>query len=355
MAETPDQLKKPPNCIIEIDGSLIEEITEYFDSVQIELHRTKPSVCRVNFSTTRSTDSSWPVVDSEQIRPWKTIEIKVLLDDEERELFSGYILKVETNFSGSEHQVVVEAQDQTILMDREHKMRVWGAEDAPITDGEIVEQLASEYQLSATVEEGMSHAQLNQDGTDIRFIKRLAAANGFELSFRQRELYFGPARLEADEQPEIKVYCGDDTNCNAFKVEDDGYKPDQILVETYSDRNYELKEFMPEQTRLGDIPADADSVAIGEFKWKLSVPGLDPEMAMIQGQAKAEEHAWKIKATGTLDGILYGQILETGRPVAVSGVGETHSGTYYVDAVTHRIEKSGYQQEFVLLRNARGS
>jgi hypothetical protein len=43
-----------------------------------------------------------------------------------------------------------------------------------------------------------------------------------------------------------------------------------------------------------------------------------------------------------------------GLPVAVDGVGTTYGGTYYVDAVTHRLTEDGYRQTFTLLRNAYG-
>jgi hypothetical protein len=38
----------------------------------------------------------------------------------------------------------------------------------------------------------------------------------------------------------------------------------------------------------------------------------------------------------------------------VDGLGSWLSGTYYVDAVTHRFTFEGYRQSFVLLRNAFG-
>ena len=42
------------------------------------------------------------------------------------------------------------------------------------------------------------------------------------------------------------------------------------------------------------------------------------------------------------------------QPVEVDGVGELYSGTYYVDEVTHRFSRKGYDQAFKLMRNALG-
>jgi hypothetical protein len=68
----------------------------------------------------------------------------------------------------------------------------------------------------------------------------------------------------------------------------------------------------------------------------------------------ANEQSMKIKVDGELDGSLYGHVLLTGQPVGVDGVGERYSGTYYVDAVTHRFDVNGYRAGFRLLRNAYG-
>ena len=62
----------------------------------------------------------------------------------------------------------------------------------------------------------------------------------------------------------------------------------------------------------------------------------------------------KIKATGELDGALYGHVLRVGEPVGVDGIGQRYGGVYYVDTVDHVFDTSGYRQSFQLLRNAYG-
>lgn len=343
-----------PNCIVEIDGSPLDDLMDSFQSVEVIVNRNRPAVARVIFSTTRSEDGRWNVVDSELLRPWKTLDVAALLDDEETVLFSGYIIKIEIAFCGDDPQVVVTGQDKTVLLDREHKTRVWGEPDQPVTDGDVVGEVVAEYDLSAETTPGRSHVQLNQDETDIRLLNRLARANGFELSLSEDGFYFGPPRLSDEPQNPILIYCGEETNCSEFSLVDDGYKPDSIQVDVYRDRDYERQILMPEQERLGSEPCDEPSIALGAFVWKARVHGLPAESALAEAQARVEEHAWKIKATGTLDGLAYGAVLQPGKPVSVEGIGETHTGTYYVDEVTHKISTDGYRQDFVLLRNARG-
>ena len=82
--------------------------------------------------------------------------------------------------------------------------------------------------------------------------------------------------------------------------------------------------------------------------------GDSMEEAKSRAQAKANENAWKLKADGELDGALYGHVLLTHKLVGVYGVGETYSGLYYVDTVSHIFDQDGYRQVFKLLRNATG-
>jgi hypothetical protein len=62
----------------------------------------------------------------------------------------------------------------------------------------------------------------------------------------------------------------------------------------------------------------------------------------------------KVTAEGEVDGSLYGSVMRVAQPIELDGVGTTFSGTYYVDAVTHRFNDRGYRQRFTILRNAFG-
>ena len=71
-------------------------------------------------------------------------------------------------------------------------------------------------------------------------------------------------------------------------------------------------------------------------------------------QQMANEQSMKISADGDLDGTIYGHVLRVGEPVGVDGIGERYSGTYLVEAATHRFDVNGYMVSFRLLRNAYG-
>ncbi len=73
-----------------------------------------------------------------------------------------------------------------------------------------------------------------------------------------------------------------------------------------------------------------------------------------QAFAKVTESARTVRASGEVDGLKYSRPLMPGLPVAVRGAGRQHSGNYLVTAVTHRISRDGYSQNFQAVRNAVG-
>lgn len=117
----------------------------------------------------------------------------------------------------------------------------------------------------------------------------------------------------------------------------------------------EQETFSPNLTLLGREAASSASMGLAPFVWQMPRPvGSSLEEVRVRAQAKANENAWKIVAEGELDGSLYGHVLLTHKPVGVYGIGETYSGLYYVDRVTHVFAQAGYRQAFRLLRNATG-
>jgi hypothetical protein len=66
-----------------------------------------------------------------------------------------------------------------------------------------------------------------------------------------------------------------------------------------------------------------------------------------------------VSATGEVDTVRYGHILQAGQLVAVRGAGALYNGNYYVKKVIHHIERSKsiqqYTQSFVLEREGLGA
>lgn len=350
--------RQPAQCRITVDGEEISDLAPYLVEATVETARKQPSVCTLVYDTVRLEDETWQIQDAGIFLPWKPFKIEADFGDYSEEVMRGYVMEVraDTPELMGNAKVIVICQDESLLLDREHIRKVWSREDESMTDGEIVAEIAGSN-FDVDNEDGLTNISLNQDCTSIQFLRDRAAANGYELYIRAGTLYFKPPQLDEDPQPSIMVYKGERTNCLRLSIQHDGHKPDEIGLTRAAETGTEpeIETFRPELTLLGDTAATSESMGLDPFVWQMPRPtGSSLEEARARAQAKADENAWKIVADGELDGMLYGHVLQTHRPVGVYGIGTTYGGLYYVDKVTHIFAQSGYRQSFRLLRNATG-
>lgn len=357
---TSDILLDPVECTIKIDGAELDpSFYAYLSEAKVETSRRAAAVATLVFESVRTEQGSWTIQDSPLFRPWKRIQLEARFGSHSEEVMRGFIKEVKADCPAdmSAATVTITAQDESLLLDREHARRNWSREDSPLTDGQIASQIASDHGLTANVEDGLNHTSLNSDATFIRFLSDRAEANGFELFVREGELNFRPPDLGGAPQRTIMVYAGIDSNCLRFAARFDGHAPDQVRVVRQSERGTELDDetISPDLPLLGRDAADSASSGLSPFVWTMPRPsGATSAEARARALARANENSWKIKAEGELDGVLYGHVLLTHNTVNVDGVGETYGGLYYVDEVVHTFSGAGYRQAFKLLRNATG-
>jgi hypothetical protein len=68
-------------------------------------------------------------------------------------------------------------------------------------------------------------------------------------------------------------------------------------------------------------------------------------------QGLFNEGEWFVTGEGEVAANQYGNVLMPRAPVTIAGIGETHSGVYYVTHVTHIFNSDGYTQRFKIKRN----
>jgi phage protein D len=358
MAE--ERQREPVECVISVDGTEIADLYPYLREVQVSMSRRAATTATITFDSVRLEDGRWSVQDAGVLEAWKRITIEAAFGNETEEVMRGYIKEVRCEYPEdmSAARVTVNAQDESLMLDREHVRGPLSTEDAPMTDGDIVSDIATDHSLDASTEPGLTNAALNIDGTYVRLLNDRAEANGFEFYVREGTLYFHPPRLDQDPVPEpIRIYAGAATNCLRFSAQYDGHKPDIVAVMRAAESGTEAEEgrYESDMDPLGPVPATSASRGLEPFVWRMQAPsGATADEVHSRAQAKANENAWKITAEGELDGALYGHVLLTHKLVVVDGAGETYGGTYYVDEVQHRFSMEGYREGFKLLRNATG-
>jgi phage protein D len=352
--------RMPADCVVRVDDVEIVELYPFLTSVEVAASRADAARATLVFESARGTDGTWQVQDSGLLAPWKRVRIDAAFGGRTVEIMRGYIRDIDAAYPEEPGPATftVTCQDDSLRLDRSHVRRVWGA-DSPTSDRAIVSEIAGAAGLTVAGDsgDGQSGLTLNQDGTDIQFLRDRAEANGYELSFADGAIYFGPSRLDAQPQPTLLVYAGPDTNCLRFSVRADGHQPDAVTFDAAPGDGSEpvQRTMRPNLRLLGRRAADSAAAGLPDFTWRMTRQGAADEDALAaRAQRLANELALRVRAEGELDGSLYGGVLRVGLPVGVDGIGDTLGGLYYVDGATHRFDHDGYRVSFALLRNAFG-
>lgn len=359
-----EKYREPADCRIYVGQSETEIVNQYpaLDEINVEVSRAEAAQAVLTFNGRKDEQGNYSVIDDKDvsIRPWEPIKIMACFGNTEEEVMRGFIREVKVEFP-EDHAVLitVTCQDQSLLLDRNHRREVWGTEEQPVNDSYILTEVLSNTGLAPhpDSETGQEGLKLNQDETDIVFLRKRVEAIGYELIFNEQTVYFGPWRINSASQGTINVYAGKDTHCFSFSVNVDGHSPDKVAIQTSQEDGTDVIEHIVESEfdRLGPDKVSSEDSGLEDFIWTMSrEESVGEEEMLMQAQKKANELSMKVKAQGELDGTAFGQVLRVAELVTVDGAGETNSGTYYVDSVVHSFTKAGYRQNFSLLRNATG-
>jgi hypothetical protein len=356
--------RQPAQPVIRVGAGPGREHDSVYASLrdlEITVARAEAASGTLAFDIRRGSDGRWSVLDEGIFTRWQRIRVAAAFgEDDQDTIVDGYVLAAKGSFppSAGESTLQVEIQDLTAVLNRDHARTVHGA-DAPISDRQLVQRLlgGSAIRLDPQSHPGQQGPSRAQDKTAIQFIRERAEANGYELLLEVDSLYFGPPRLTGDVQPTIVVQGGTSTHCLNLDIEEDAQKPDGVRFDRAAEEGAapDSETLRPDQPALGRTRAGAEGAELGDHIWRVSRDGdaPAPEQA-ARARALANQNEMKIRATGELDGSLYGHVLRPGRMVRVDGVGPRHTGLYYVDTVTHRFTGAGYRQSFELVRNATG-
>lgn len=352
--------REPAECIITVAGREIMDLYPFLVEVTVQASRSSAATANLRFETRRDEQGRWTVQDAGVFYNWATMKVEAAFGTYREEVFRGFIRECTADYprSAGDATFTVACQDESLALDREHRRRVWGA-DVPTTDQVIVASIASDHGLAPDPGSapGQTGLVLNQDTTDIAFLRERAEANGYELIFSAGLVYFGPLRVGDPPQETILVYAGPDTHCSRFSVRSDGHRPESVMVQLAATDGDGINEqtIRPDLPLMGTEDAGSGGTGLRDFTWRMTSYGGASESEMrARAQRLANENSLQVRADGKLDGTCYGHVLKVGLPVAVDGVGDRLSGIYYVDQVNHRFSSDGYTQGFTLLRNAYG-
>lgn len=343
-----------------IDGEPQDELVPDIVQLEVEESVTEADVFRLRLALLPRADGTWSYVDEPRFQVWRRLSVRAGYPDDTQTLVDGLITHVELGFGGEQEPYLeISGMDLSTKMDLEEKQLAW----ANKKDHEIAQSIFSSYGLSYEVEDTViQHAEavatILQSETDIRFLRRLAARNGFECYVRGTKGYFRSANLQEPPQKLLAVEFGVETNVAQLKIRVDG-----TPATTPEIRRVDPLEKREETERLTRLPERAlGSQPLGALR------GDQPEGRLLlrrQPSTTQEEMQARLRSAyagasqfvrleGEIDGRVYLAVLRSGRLVTLKGVGERYSGLYYITRVRHAFTVEGYTQSFEARRNGVG-
>ena len=197
-----------------------------------------------------------------------------------------------------------------------------------------------------------------QQGTDYAYIKGLAYRSGYDFYLEPgptpgvSTAYWGPTIKAGQPQPALTTNFDGHNNVESLNIQFDGDKatlPIALIQEPFTKALIPIPvgSISPLSPPLGLVPPIPKSVGVIPLTAKLNFAEA-AETAL----AKASQSQDCVTATGSLNVVRYGRVLEPRKLVGVRGVGTAFDGLYYVEEVTHKLQRGEYKQDFKLTRNA---
>ena len=336
--------------------------------VDIEDHASMAAMLQLRLAVAVKEDGSgWTLLDDELFTRLSKLALSVTIGSGPAlPLIDAYVVEVDTNFSTEPNGslLTVTAMDSTILMHLEDKVKAW----SNMMDSDVASSIFSDanYSFTPVVEStdwtrDENDQTLIQRGTDIQFLRDLAARNGYECyvstSDAGVEGHFHPPKHDGQPQGTLTVNMGSATNVNRFQARFDMITPTTAKGSTLDSDDASAQDGDADKvTKEGEMGETSTLSADQPRSVVLSQLAMSKSGEVERyAQSVVDRSSWSIVAEGDLNTLSYGGVLKAKQPVLVRGVGQVFSGRYYVERVRHTIGGDGsYVQKFTLRRNATG-
>jgi hypothetical protein len=291
--------------------------------------------------------------------------IGVVLGPVPEVLIDGIITHREVN-PGTEPgtaTLVVTGRDVSVMLDLEEKSEKFENQPDFLIATRIILQYAQyglvPMALPTTAIPIMLLRTPWQAETDLQFLKRLAARNGYvfyiePLTFGVNTAYFGPENRAGVPQPALTTNMGPFTNVLRLDVSEDALAPvgaSGSFVEPITRTSIPIPPMPPLR-----IPPLALTATPAKRRTLLrDTANQDPSQAATSAIAASTRSPDSVSANGEVDSVRYGSVLRARKLVGVRGAGFSFNGFYYVKKVTHNIQRGSYKQSFVLSREGTGA
>ena len=338
-------------------------MVEAVEELVVESSLERASAFRIRFGIAQSDLGDWSLLQEDFFRPLVPLTVRVAVGaiPLPEALINGYATNQDVTYGDEAGTSTLEVSglDATVLMGLQEKVMPW----PNLPDGAIAAAIFGQYALVPMVQPTASslvepEGTTIQRGTDIRFLRRLAARNGFDCYVQPEPLtgidqgFFRPRQPLGFPSAVLNVNMGVETNVTSFRVRYDMTGPTGALaagLDTLTKAPQPALAPVSIQPPMGLEPA---------LTRVLPPPVVRPADTGLMrtgdlqafSQAIADSSSYALVVEGEV-GASVG-VLRPGALVNVRGPGRLYNGSYILTRVTHRISRDSYVQQFEARRNA---
>jgi hypothetical protein len=266
--------------------------------------------------------------------------------------------------------LTVIGEDASVMLDQEEKSAEHPAQDETIIANKIILSYA-QYGLIPTVIPPLAidppvptDRIPSQQVTDFAYLKQMAGRYGYVFFITPGPVpltstaYWGPPPRLSVPQKALSVNLGAETNVDQISFSTNSQAPvmmDGQVQDRLTNQAMPVKTLASTRVPLAAMPAWlAQQPNVRRRQFRQSGLNVAQSYGRAQGQTDASVDA-TVTATGELNALIYGALLQPRGLVGLRGVGFQHDGIYYVKSVTHTVKIGEYKQQFNLNRDGGGS
>lgn len=317
----------------------------------------------------------YPLLKSPQLKQFNRVILVVIFNGRSQILMDGMItnLQLMANNQPGGSTLTVTGEDLSLMMDMEEQPDSYEQQ----SEEQIVKTIIKKYEeygfvpkVTAPPNEQVPSAKARirvKVNTDLAYLNHLASRFNYVFyvtpgpKLCENQAYWGRRIRTRNPQPALTFNMGAYTNATSINFRYNALAPETVTGEVLDIKTGEIESINVTESEVKEALARDKALRLQKHLrkvWIQNIKGLTPEKAQERAQATLDASVEKaVTATGELDTLRYGHILEAHRLVTVRGVGDTYGGLYYVQQVNHtiNIDAGTYKQKFTLNRSGVGS
>ena len=344
-----------------------QPVVDALMSAQVTISSDQRSGFQLVFAMSRSSLLSRVLLPTGYFDPQTRVILIMTVNGVPNVIMDGFILRQEMTPSNDlgKSTLTVTGEDVSVMMSLQEVKMLYPV----LSENLIVTTILAKYLMYGLVPLALPPIFPNvtdpleqipaQSETDLDYINKLAKRVGYVFFVVPGPLpganlaYFGPEVRIGIPQPALNINMDQYSNVESLSFSIDGSSREQLAIAIQEPiTGLTIPIPLPDLTPLSPPMALRTPPAL-RYKFLNGTAKLTPLQAMSKALGVVTKSADAVTASGQLDVLRYGRVLQARQLVGVRGAGLSFDGLYYVKSTTHNINaRTGeYKQSFQLARN----